>query len=97
MRKLAADYLRNHQQDFLPFLSTANLTPADGLDESGHEAEGLPMNEKQFKVYCDIVERTGEWGGHIEVSLHNICINTHTNTHTNINSLLVIGHFKSFK
>lgn len=67
MRSTAANYLREHADDFMPFLTTANLTPADGADSDGHEAEGTPMDIAQFNKYCEIVENTGEWGGHIEV------------------------------
>ncbi|TIC08477.1 cysteine proteinase [Wallemia mellicola] len=67
MRKIAANYLRQHVDDFMPFLSTANLSPADGADANGNEAEGLPMDTKQYEQYCEIIEKTGEWGGHIEV------------------------------
>lgn len=77
MRKTAATYLREHGDDFMPFLTTANLAPADGADSSGHEAEGTPMDGAQYEKYCEIVERTGEWGGHIEVSYRHIAIISH--------------------
>ena len=68
MRRVAAEWLRKHSDDFMPFLTTANLAPADGADSNGHEAEGTPMDAEQYEKYCEIVEQTGEWGGHIEVS-----------------------------
>ncbi|TIB66827.1 hypothetical protein E3P77_02024 [Wallemia ichthyophaga] len=75
MRSTAANYLREHADDFMPFLTTANLTPADGADSDGHEAEGTPMDIAQFNKYCEIVENTGEWGGHIELLAISRAIN----------------------
>ncbi len=59
IRKMCADYLRKHADDFLPFM----------LNEAGD-----CLSESVFSQYCDKVETSAEWGGHIEVSnISNNC------------------------
>ena len=53
LRKQAADYIRLHSDDFMPFLCNA---------ESGD-----PFSEEEFQEYCVKLESTIEWGGHLEV------------------------------
>ncbi|KAJ3391184.1 OTU domain-containing protein 6B [Entophlyctis sp. JEL0112] len=52
-RKLAADCMRSHPDDFLPFLTNEG---------------GDSMNEDQYAKYCDEVEHSAAWGGQLEVS-----------------------------
>ena len=52
LRKLAASYLRSHQDDFAPFF----LTDAGEL-----------MTEAQFEKHCADIEGTATWGGQAEL------------------------------
>lgn len=57
---MAAEFMRENQQDFIPFLTNN---------------EGNPLDIDDFKQYCDKVENTAEWGGQLEVrpvSRHHI-------------------------
>ncbi|GAA5880281.1 hypothetical protein JCM16303_003879 [Sporobolomyces ruberrimus] len=59
-RTHAANYLRKHADDFLPFL----VSDAD---------PDMPMSPAEYARYCDTVEKTAEWGGEPEIralSLH---------------------------
>ncbi|KAF0696738.1 Aste57867_12540 [Aphanomyces stellatus] len=53
LRKKTADYLRSHDEDFLPFV------------EINYEYD-LPPSE-QYKHYCNRVEESSDWGGQIEL------------------------------
>eukprot|EP01137_Pigoraptor_chileana_P013522 Opistho-2@67126 len=52
LRLRAADYLRSHRDDFMPFLSTDS---------------GDPMCDADYDEYCNSVEKTAAWGGEIEI------------------------------
>lgn len=56
-RKVAAEYMRGHIDDFLPYL------PAE--DEEG-QGEGL-LSPEGYRKHCDHVEKTSEWGSETEV------------------------------
>ncbi|RSH84544.1 uncharacterized protein EHS24_006066 [Apiotrichum porosum] len=60
-RRVAAQYMRDNQADFLPFLASV-----DGEDMPGATDDGL-MTEDQFGEYCHRVEGTAEWGGEPEI------------------------------
>ncbi|KAL1409622.1 OTU protein [Vanrija albida] len=60
-RRVAATYLRQHQDDFLPFLPSV-----DGEDMPGATDDGL-MTAEQYGEYCHRVEGTAEWGGEPEI------------------------------
>lgn len=53
--------MREHQDDFLPFLASV-----DGEDMPGATDDGI-MTPEQYKEYCHRVESTAEWGGEPEV------------------------------
>ncbi|CAG8785579.1 17795_t:CDS:2, partial [Cetraspora pellucida] len=53
MRHEAAMYMRQHPDDFLPFLSNTK-------DEEMYSLE-------QFQKYCDELENTAVWGGELEI------------------------------
>ncbi|GAA5992288.1 hypothetical protein JCM11641_001163 [Rhodosporidiobolus odoratus] len=53
-RAHAASYMRSHPGDFLPFLPS-NIDP-DNV-----------MSQAEFARYCDVVEKTAEWGGEPEI------------------------------
>ncbi|KAG2183176.1 hypothetical protein INT43_006171 [Umbelopsis isabellina] len=54
LRKEAANYIRSHPDDFIPFL---------------YKDDGGMYTEEDLKNYCDDLENTAVWGGQIEVSL----------------------------
>ncbi|ORX50770.1 cysteine proteinase [Piromyces finnis] len=51
LRRVAADYMRNHYDDFYPFLLNSN---------------GELYTEAEYQRYCDDVEFTSLWGGQLE-------------------------------
>ncbi|KAI3658846.1 hypothetical protein MP638_006561 [Amoeboaphelidium occidentale] len=51
-RKIVSDYLKDHPDDFMPFLSGAN---------------GDTMSEAEFNEYCKKIAETGEWAGNVEI------------------------------
>lgn len=53
LRKLAADYMLNHQDDFLPFLTDSKT--------------GQLYTSDQFIRYCEEIVGTTTWGGHLEI------------------------------
>lgn len=61
VRKIAADYMRDHMDDFLPYL------PAEDVEGQG---EGLLSPEGYLK-HCDNVENTSEWGSQTEVRIYS--------------------------
>lgn len=56
VRKMCANYLRGNADDFLPFMSTD---------------AGDCLTKSAFSQYCDKVETSAEWGGHIEVHTYS--------------------------
>lgn len=55
MRAAAAQYMREHPDDFLPFF----------VSEVNDDAM---MSPEEYEKYCVTVEKTSEWGGEPEVS-----------------------------
>lgn len=53
VRKLAADYMLSHQDEFLPFLTDAKT--------------GQLYTPDQFVHYCEEITDTASWGGHLEI------------------------------
>jgi OTU domain-containing protein 6 len=53
LRKLAADYIRQHQEDFLPFLVNKY---------------GDLLSQEEFEQYCNECENGAVWGGQNEVN-----------------------------
>ena len=62
-RKTAAQYMREHKDDFIAFLPSIG-----GEDTAGATDDGM-MDDAGFEKYCRMVAETGEWGGEPEVSL----------------------------
>ncbi|KAJ2057569.1 OTU protein, partial [Coemansia sp. S155-1] len=52
MRRRAAEYMRAHRDDFMPFMA--------------HDS-GDPFSASDYDEHCDNVERSAEWGGHQEI------------------------------
>jgi OTU domain-containing protein 6 len=57
LREVAASYMRSHAKDFAPFVVVENT------DENG----GNENAEDGFERYCQEVESTASWGGHLEL------------------------------
>ncbi|KAK4053937.1 OTU protein [Microbotryomycetes sp. JL221] len=55
VRSHAAEYMRAHPDEFLPFL------PSEINDDD-------MMNPAEYSKYCDTVEKTAEWGGEPEIN-----------------------------
>jgi len=62
-RKTAAQYMRDHKDDFIAFLPSIG-----GEDTAGATDDGM-MDDAGFEKYCRMVAETGEWGGEPEVGL----------------------------
>ncbi|KAJ2754224.1 OTU protein [Coemansia pectinata] len=52
MRRRAAEYMRAHRDDFMPFMA--------------HDSGDL-FSASDYDDHCDSVERSAEWGGHQEI------------------------------
>ncbi|GLJ50094.1 hypothetical protein SUGI_1065480 [Cryptomeria japonica] len=57
LREMAADYMRNHAEDFLPFF----------LSDSENDTELNDNMQERFEKYCREVESTAAWGGQLEL------------------------------
>ena len=61
-RKTAAQYMRDHKDDFIAFL------PSVGGEDTAAATDDGMMTDAGFEKYCRMVAETGEWGGEPEVS-----------------------------
>jgi len=57
IRTAAADFIRSHPDDFLPFLPS----PESGSDDTGM------LTPAQFEEYCSSIKDTATWGGEPEI------------------------------
>ncbi|KAJ1813350.1 OTU protein [Coemansia sp. RSA 2598] len=53
MRRLAAQYMRQHRDDFMPFMVTD---------------DGDMFTDADFESHCSRIESTADWGGHQEIT-----------------------------
>ncbi|RWV94497.1 hypothetical protein GW17_00042961, partial [Ensete ventricosum] len=67
LRKMAANYMRNHASDFLPFF----------LSESKIELDADSSPLERFEKYCEEVESTAAWGGQLELGALTHCLKKH--------------------
>ncbi|WOL03394.1 hypothetical protein Cni_G12114 [Canna indica] len=67
LRKMVANYMRNHASDFLPFF----------LSESKKEVEPDSSLLERFEKYCDEIESTAAWGGQLELGALTHCLKKH--------------------
>lgn len=67
LRQMAANYMREHASDFLPFFLSDNKVEVD----SG----GSPLD--RFKQYCEEVKSTAAWGGQLELGALMHCLKKH--------------------
>ena len=61
VRAIAADFIRSHSEDFLPFL------PSVGGEDTVEAHESGFMSPEQFEIYCNSVRETAAWGGEPEI------------------------------
>jgi OTU domain-containing protein 6 len=54
LRRICAEYIRSNRNEFINFLSEDDLDAAGSQDEA-------------FEAYCERVENTAAWGGHLEL------------------------------
>ncbi|KAI9593550.1 hypothetical protein BDF19DRAFT_448103 [Syncephalis fuscata] len=52
LRQEAAQFMRGHQDEFIPFLTNA---------------QGNMLDQSEFDHYCNQLANTAEWGGHTEI------------------------------
>jgi OTU domain-containing protein 6 len=69
LRRMAADYIRTHPDEFLPFLT---------------DAEGNPMDRPQLEKYCTSMssEEKALWGGHTEIAALAAALNRRIVVHS---------------
>ncbi|THU57002.1 hypothetical protein C4D60_Mb11t23160 [Musa balbisiana] len=67
LRKMAANYMRHHASDFLPFF----------LSESNIEVDADNSPLEIFEKYCKEVESTAVWGGQLELGALTHCLKKH--------------------
>lgn len=67
LRRMAANYMREHASDFLPFFLSDNKVEVD---------PGTSPLER-FKEYCEEVESTAAWGGQLELGALMHCLKKH--------------------
>lgn len=53
LRQAAAEWMRTHQDEFMPFLT---------------DDDGEVLTDHQFAQYCDSIETTATWGGQLEIN-----------------------------
>ncbi|GBE82314.1 cysteine proteinase [Sparassis latifolia] len=61
-RHAAADYMRSHPDDFIPFLPSSG-----GEDAAGATSDTGLMSQSQLEQYCVSVRDTAAWGGEPEI------------------------------
>ncbi|WFD28752.1 ubiquitinyl hydrolase 1 [Malassezia nana] len=62
LRKAAANYMRQHADEFLPFISDSDEQAA-GVPDGAAATD--PMSK--YLAYCDAMETTAAWGGQPEI------------------------------
>lgn len=61
IRAVAAEFIRSHPDDFLPFLPSTGGEDALGATDAGM------MTKLQFDKYCESIRSSGTWGGEPEI------------------------------
>lgn len=65
LRKAAANYMRQHADEFMPFISDYDEQAAGVPGESGSGSAADPRSK--YLAYCDAMETTAAWGGQPEI------------------------------
>ncbi|KAJ3416492.1 OTU domain-containing protein 6B [Chytridiales sp. JEL 0842] len=83
LRKLAAEYMRSHPDDFMPFL----------VDDNGDM-----LTEDKFQKYCDDMANTAVWGGQLEIQALSMHLKREIHVIQAGSPVVKVGeHFKSDK
>ncbi|CAD6890300.1 unnamed protein product [Tilletia caries] len=64
-RHAAAEYMRAHPDDFLPFIADGDVVT--GAKEQVGPSSESKGPEAHFEEYCSAIENTGVWGGQPEI------------------------------
>jgi hypothetical protein len=60
LRELIAEYMLKHRDDYAPFIDETDVESGAANDGQQHDS---------FKVYCDRIATTSNWGGQLEVCI----------------------------
>ncbi|WCJ24177.1 Deubiquitinase OTUD6B [Euphorbia peplus] len=64
LRKMVATYMREHTSEFLPFFLTEDMIEENAGDSIA----------ERFESYCNEIESTSAWGGHLELDALTHCL-----------------------
>ncbi|XP_073100748.1 OVARIAN TUMOR DOMAIN-containing deubiquitinating enzyme 5 [Elaeis guineensis] len=67
LREMAANYMREHASDFLPFF----------LSDGKIEVDSDISPVERFEKYCEEVQTTAAWGGQLELDALTHCLKKH--------------------
>ncbi|XP_038988492.1 OVARIAN TUMOR DOMAIN-containing deubiquitinating enzyme 5-like [Phoenix dactylifera] len=67
LREMAANYMREHASDFLPFFLSDSKVEVD--------SDSSPM--ERFEKYCEEARTTAAWGGQLELGALTHCLKKH--------------------
>ncbi|KAL3702142.1 hypothetical protein R1sor_020164 [Riccia sorocarpa] len=75
LRRLAANYMRTHAEDFMPFIGaeSAESAESDKLEDT---------SQTKFQRYCEEVESTAAWGGQLELGALSHALQKHIVVHS---------------
>lgn len=76
LRSLCAESLRSHKEDFVHFLAEDDVSAGEG---------------DRYEAYCNDVEKTAAWGGHLEIQALSMALKVHIKVHTVGISAIDIG------
>ncbi|KAN0061883.1 OTU protein [Thecaphora frezii] len=66
-RKATADMMREHPEDFVPFISDSDEHMAGIDNKEAGQLDETKAQTSHFLKYCDAIESTGVWGGQPEI------------------------------
>jgi OTU domain-containing protein 6 len=69
LRQIAAEYMRENADHFKHFIGDGDLTESNG--------GGSDDADTAFELYCNEVENTAAWGGHVEIEALSRALKTH--------------------
>ncbi|KAH7619635.1 hypothetical protein Ndes2526B_g06617 [Nannochloris sp. 'desiccata'] len=71
LRQIAAEYMRKNAEHFKHFIGDGDLTTTENGDASTGDADTA------FEMYCNEVENTAAWGGHVEIEALSRALKSH--------------------
>jgi OTU domain-containing protein 6 len=66
IRHKASQYMREHENDFKPFIDLEKYA-GNRANGSGSGELSPAQSAEAYSNYCDIVQSSSEWGGHLEL------------------------------